>query len=199
VTHHLGPTPLGRRTQTTAQSFLPGSVYLGRSHSSFSLFFFFCFVLFYFPFPFLSSSFSRRLLVHKSRQNQKKSPECQPMAQMAAKYKESKLSPRPCANSQEITMESMRVLPVERSSPKYTHIWIFFTFAFTHHHDVGRFRLIRGDLIKSDTLDISTPSSFEFSNSSGQCWNQRTLEGQVRWVEGQADSLGSSPKAFGGG
>jgi hypothetical protein len=85
------PTP-----STTAQSFLPVSVYLGRSHSSFSLlfFFFFCFVLFYFLFPFLFPSFSRRLPVHKSRQKEK-SPEYQPMAQMAAKFKESKLGPQP--------------------------------------------------------------------------------------------------------
>ncbi len=77
--------------------FLPVSDFLGLSHSLVLLFFVFfcfllCFILFSFPFPFLV--FYRRLPIHKSRQKEK-SPECQPMAQMAVKYKESKLGPRP--------------------------------------------------------------------------------------------------------
>jgi hypothetical protein len=67
--------------------FLSSSVYLDRSHSFFPFFFFFvllfllCFIIFSFPFPFFS--FFRRLPMHKSRQEEKRS-ECQLMTQFAA-------------------------------------------------------------------------------------------------------------------
>jgi hypothetical protein len=55
------------------------------------------------------------------------------MAQMAAKYKESKLGP-PCANFQEITIESKPVLPLEESCPNTLTLtyhsaleWVFST------------------------------------------------------------------------
>ncbi len=90
------------RTPDDGSIFLPVSVYLGLSHSLvlqslFLFFFFFFFFLFCFLFSFLSSSFSRRLFMHKSRQKEK-SLECRGSRwQMVAKYKESKLGPRPPA------------------------------------------------------------------------------------------------------
>ena len=105
------------RTPDNGQIFLQFSVYLNRSYSSFSffsffvvfsffalfhfLFFIFIFMFFLSPLPFLSSSLSCCLSMHKSRQKEK-SPECQPMAQMAVKYKESKLGPRPLREFPEI-------------------------------------------------------------------------------------------------
>jgi hypothetical protein len=62
-----------------------------------SLFCFFCFALSYFIFLFLSFPrlFPPPTCAQVPAERKKKSPECQSMTQMAAKYKESKLGSRP--------------------------------------------------------------------------------------------------------
>jgi hypothetical protein len=97
---------------------------LGLSHSLvlqalfgfFFFSFFSCFALSYqVPFPFLSSSFSRRQL-HTSRQKEKRKswvPADGPNGRQVQKKQAG--PPGPCANFQEITMESMPVLPLEES------------------------------------------------------------------------------------
>jgi hypothetical protein len=108
-----GPHPR-RRLNLSYQS---QSFWTVLTHSSFSgffcvFFFMICFILFLFPFLSFPCLFPAAYLC--TSPGKEKSPECQPMAQMAAKYKKSKLG---CANSQEITMESMPVLPFEESCP----------------------------------------------------------------------------------
>jgi hypothetical protein len=98
------------------------SVYLDRSHSSFPflLFFFFFFALsqFHFPFPFLSSP---RLFpaahLCTSPGKKKKVLSASRWPKWLPSTKKANWARGPCANFQEITMESMPVIPLEESCP----------------------------------------------------------------------------------
>jgi hypothetical protein len=80
-----------------------------------------------FYFIVLSLSFPRLFpdaYLYTSPGRKRKSPECQPMAQMPS-LKKANWPPGPCANFQELTMESMPVLPLKESCPKYTFKYIY--------------------------------------------------------------------------